>query len=195
MKRIAVAVCVAVALFITMNATADDADYQFRTLTHLKRVPSGSMGFGVWAIVPDVTVAPRRMLVVGGLAWENQSSWVEVMGGALTFTTGRVEPVLNIRSFAKKSRGDVYAETLYNFRTRRVLVTLQTSTATVFAPWLRVGAEADIFAGAGKPSFGFGPRVVVPVPFARKRAILATGLQFRNRGQSPVLRQYLVVRF
>jgi len=221
MKKLAVLTCLVVFALGAGGAMADDVDYQLRIMVHRlapvqpvvgdKENKKSGSGFAGWAIVPDVTARPARGLLVAGRGWRDQKGgdkknppthvrWVEVMGGSY-FSKNGFEPMLNARSFAKNPRGDVYAETLYNFRTRRLLVSGSVTTPVPFLSKLRIGAETDLLAGGNekvkdrKPSFGIGPRVVVPVPFTHGRVALTTGFQLRTRGQPPFIRSYLTINW
>ena len=99
-----------------------DTDYQLRFLAHNQTMVRRNFGLALWAIAPDVTVRPRRFLVLGGLLLNNNRGWLEVMGGELFNAPNGNETILDVRISVRIARPIGFSgELFYSLKDQRVL--------------------------------------------------------------------------
>ena len=168
----------AIAVLFPTQALAQAFDPQVRLLMHHHVIePTHKLGIATWTIVPDVTDHnlttrnPKRLLFVGGLIVRSNTStdynWLEIMAGALFEADtlsgkGKVIPLLNIRSYLKWQKADLYLEE----QNRKNLLLLSTfATAPIGRRFnLRLGVETEAIIGLDektKNRLSVGPRASI----------------------------------
>lgn len=170
-------------------AAQNEVDYQLRTLVHLQLANTNGQGIAAWLIAPDLTkTQPFRFLAVGGWLNKEEKNWQEYMAGALFGADGLVQPTLNLRSYAKAKKSDLYAE--LTLRSDRGIAS---SFATYPLGKFRLDLETELAVSlkSGVKSDGrLGPRLSFKVPGA-DRLTVATSALFDIRGKT-VVRTYLL---
>lgn len=170
----------------------NEVDYQLRVLAHLQLANTNGHGLAGWLIAPDLTkTEPLRFLAVGGWLNKEEENWQEYMAGALFGADGSVQPTLNLRSYTKAKKSDLYAE--LTLRSDRGIAS---SFVTYPLGRFRLGLETELTAGLErgvKSRANLGPRLSFKVPGA-DRLTIATSAMFGVKGET-VVRTYLLYNF
>lgn len=184
--------------------TTHNTDYQFRMPFHVQHVgKEKNIGLAEWLVFPNMT-APHntlRFLAVGGVVYKQPRHWVEFMGGAIVPQNGKIDPLFNVRISDKSIRRiHVFTDLELLPRSRRFYSLTSVDVPLRFGNFrikfrkrdVRGGGESEniLFWNGWPPSWGVGPRIVLPVT---KHVSLATAYQFRT--DRNFLRNYLVWTF
>jgi hypothetical protein len=140
-----------------------------------------------------------RGLLLAGVVCKRERRWVEFMAGGLFSNNEPAGFELDLRYSDRSLKWiNAFAETEYNFRTRKFFV-LPSATVPARIAGMRVGigAESDFVFAPGNRLVIAGPRLVLPLPVCRRFCrdfSLVTAYRFQSDGRQ-VLRQYLAFNF
>ena len=173
-----------------------DTDYQLRFLAHNQTIVRRNFGLALWAIAPDVTVRPRRFLVLGGLLLNNNRGWLEVMGGELFNAPNGNETILDVRISVRIARPIGFSgELFYSLKDQRVLFSQSINVPfSIKGLQMSSGEESEILFPKARPAvIGVGPRFTVQLPFWR-RVSVTNAYHFRWKREN-IFRTYVFVNF
>src|SRR3989338_1602087 len=167
----------------------NDPDYQLRALAHMQFPITNGQGIAAWLVAPNLLEPQPKLLAVGGWLIKKEESWKEFMAGVLfNPAAGVSQPVLNLRSYAKGQRLDLYGELMW-----RPDKGIASSFATYPLGRFRFGLETELTAGlksSVKSDARLGPRLSFKIPGA-DRLTITTSAMFGVRGDT-VVRTYLL---
>lgn len=179
---------------VVLFAQNREIDYQLHFLMHRQTTIHRNIGFAGWAIMPDVTVRPRRILVLGGILLKNNRGWLEMMGGRLINAPNGNEAILDARASVRLMRSLNFSGGLsYSFRDQRIIF-LQNINVPFSINGFRMsaGVESDVLFPKGRlATYGIGPRLTIQLPPWR-RASVTNAYQFRRQRES-IFRTYVFV--
>ena len=176
---------------LPLLAQKEEVDSQLRLLTHLQLANTNGQGVAGWLVIPDLTVPEPSLLAVGGWLIKEERGWKEFMAGGLFGADGSIKPALNLRSYSKSKKIDLYYELMW-----RPDKAIASSYATYPVGKFRLGLETELTAGLKsevKSSANIGPRLSLKVHKADWLTI-STSAMFDATGEA-IVRTYLLMNF
>lgn len=176
---------------LPLSAQTKGVDPQLRLLTHLQLSNTNGQGVAGWLVIPDLTLPKPSLLAVGGWLIKEERGWKEFMAGGLIGADGSIKPALNLRSYSKSKKIDLYYDLMW-----RPDKAIASSFATYPVGKFRLGIETELTASLQpevKSSAIIGPRLSLKVPGADWLTI-STSAMFDSKGDA-IVRTYLLVNF
>ena len=176
---------------LLLSAQKAKEESQLRILTHLQLANTNGQGVAGWLVIPDLTLPKPSLLAVGGWLIKEEQGWKEFMAGGLFGADGSIKPALNLRSYSKSKKIDLYYDLMW-----RPDKAMASSFATYPIGKFRLGVETELTAGLQsevKSSANIGPRLSLKVP-GTDWLTVSTSAMFDAKGDA-IVRTYLLINF